>query len=96
MDKQIKAKWIKALESGRYAQGEGQLHRDGTYCCLGVLRALMHKGSKDSEGGDNTFLSKKHQKEAGLTMRQQCRLVTLNDDKGYTFKEIAGWIKKYL
>ena len=30
-------KWLKALESGRYKQGNGRLRReDNTHCCLGV------------------------------------------------------------
>lgn len=46
MDPIIKAKWVKALRSGRYRQAKGQLwvddlfppNRSG-YCCLGVLMA---------------------------------------------------------
>lgn len=38
MDPALKAKWVKALESGAYVQGRGQLRtKDNTYCCLGVL-----------------------------------------------------------
>ena len=34
-------KWVDALESGRFKQGKGVLHRtDGTWCCLGVACAL--------------------------------------------------------
>jgi len=29
--------WIKALRSGKYAQGEGYLRAGDAYCCLGVL-----------------------------------------------------------
>lgn len=39
---EVKAKWLEALRSGRYAQGRGALCRvkpDGSrsFCCLGVL-----------------------------------------------------------
>jgi len=41
MNAEIKAKWIEALRSGRYAQGCGRLRRhDDKYCCLGVLCEL--------------------------------------------------------
>lgn len=41
MDKKLKAKWVAALRSGDYKQGNGVLRRetkDGVeFCCLGVL-----------------------------------------------------------
>lgn len=34
----IKARWLKALRSGKYQQGKGELRsRDNKFCCLGVL-----------------------------------------------------------
>lgn len=41
MKKAMKAKWIEALRSGKYKQGNGALKKkcDG-YCCLGVLAAI--------------------------------------------------------
>jgi len=45
MDKKIKARWVKALRSGKYKQGVGMLAnaREKTYCCLGVLCDLAVK-----------------------------------------------------
>lgn len=37
MNKEVKAKWIEALCSGKYKQTEGQLRDNGGFCCLGVL-----------------------------------------------------------
>jgi hypothetical protein len=37
MKKEIKERWIEALESGRYEQGAGYLHEGESFCCLGVL-----------------------------------------------------------
>jgi hypothetical protein len=37
MDAELKAKWVKALRSGRYQQSRGQMHDGVGYCCLGVL-----------------------------------------------------------
>lgn len=55
MDKKTKAKWLKALRSGKYEQGRGRLQRveDGSrqYCCLGVLcEVLGYTHSGDGQG----------------------------------------------
>lgn len=44
MDKKLKAKWVKALRSGKYKQGKGVLRTaDNKFCCLGVLVDVMNK-----------------------------------------------------
>lgn len=42
MDAQLKAKWVEALRSGEFKQGQGRLHNteNDSYCCLGVLCKL--------------------------------------------------------
>lgn len=38
MNQGIKKRWVQALRSGEYEQGQGGLHStDGKFCCLGVL-----------------------------------------------------------
>jgi hypothetical protein len=38
MDEEIKGRWVTALRSGKYRQGQGRLRRENeTFCCLGVL-----------------------------------------------------------
>jgi hypothetical protein len=37
MSPELKAKWLAALRSQKYQQGNGTLHRGNTFCCLGVL-----------------------------------------------------------
>lgn len=37
MNKEIKAEWVKALNSGEYEQGSGYLRANDSFCCLGVL-----------------------------------------------------------
>lgn len=37
-----KRRWIKALKSGKYKQGENMLFNGVEYCCLGVLASLTH------------------------------------------------------
>lgn len=41
----VKRQWLKALRSGEYQQGQGQLRSDegDRYCCLGVLCDLAVK-----------------------------------------------------
>lgn len=55
MNPEVKAEWLKALRSGEYEQGTGQLKRvssDGpVYCCLGVLEDLAVKAGI-TEGWD--------------------------------------------
>ena len=47
MNKEIKEKWLKALRSGEYTQGQGFLKqmKDNTpqYCCLGILCDIAAK-----------------------------------------------------
>ena len=33
-------KWVAALRSGEFKQGEGYLNNKGTHCCLGILCEL--------------------------------------------------------
>jgi len=52
MNKEIKARWIKALRSGDYKQGRDRLKRNDTYCCLGVLCDLSVKDGIGNWNGD--------------------------------------------
>ena len=48
MDAEIKTKWIKALRSGEYKQGEKYLNQDNKFCCLGILCDIFAK-EKDND-----------------------------------------------
>lgn len=37
MNKTLADRWVTALRSGAYKQGQGYLNNDGKFCCLGVL-----------------------------------------------------------
>lgn len=41
MDKKQKAKWLRALRSGKYKQGHGALKTSTGYCCLGVAFCVL-------------------------------------------------------
>ena len=101
MRKSIKTKWIKALRSGQYKQGQGALYRNGRYCCLGVLCRVMETRIKKDSG----MLSDAALEKAQLTDGQHNRLSDLND--GYStssgkamsskaFDKIADWIEAHL
>lgn len=61
MPKELKTKWLEALRSGKYSQGQFSLF-DGTgYCCLGVLEMVCDgEVEKEYEEG--------HDREFPLTM----------------------------
>lgn len=100
INKQQLKKWITALDGGEYPQGKYGLQNINGYCCLGVGCAVtIPKKLLDLDafgfidGGvpgsqpaapkwliyiDDDFMSKTGESLMGL-----------NDDKGYTFPEIA-------
>jgi len=43
MNPQIKQKWVDALRSGDYKQGQNYLRTNNGFCCLGVLCDLYGK-----------------------------------------------------
>jgi len=46
MPKELKARWLKALRSGKYKQGTGALYNpeENSFCCLGVLNHVALDG----------------------------------------------------
>ena len=51
MNQEIKEKWVAALRSGEYQQGQNVLRtKDDKFCCLGVLTDLCVKAGKLPEG----------------------------------------------
>lgn len=103
MDPELKAKWVKALRSGRYKQGIGVLRRkNNTYCCLGVLYEVV-KGKNawtlleilsafETHDSHTTMPSPTFLGEVGLQVKEADYLAELNDE-GKTFEEIADAIE---
>lgn len=50
-EKDVKA-WVKALRSGRYKQGKGQLNALGRHCCLGVACDIFAKNYQRLSNGN--------------------------------------------
>lgn len=82
MDPKIRARWVRALRSGKYKQGEGSLCRvdsfgNKNFCCLGVLCDIYAKDHKKKWKGEDelaleglketSLLPEKVAKWAGLT-----------------------------
>lgn len=77
------------------------------YCCLGVLAKVaacekiidtpkLSDGEMYLPEGDsarNDELPAHIRREVGLTPKQHKRLIELNDDRGYSFREIADYIE---
>ena len=89
MDKKLKAKWVKALRSGKFEQGQKALRIGNTYCCLGVLCEVAefkstHSGIMLNEHG-----------HAFLDADTQERLAMFNDN-GRSFQWIASYIQRYI
>lgn len=107
MNKWVKRKWVRALRSGEYTQGQGWLVQ-GTdeegyrHCCLGVLACEMVPEYVRRQGTSEPGVDKKTDLLPddlgimfGLDFATQDRLAELNDQGG-SFTAIANWIDKHL
>lgn len=95
MTAEMKSYWVKALRSGVFKQGVGQLcerFKDGTlkHCCLGVANAIF-----DLQQNDRRATLQDHVAEAMLVIPAdiQVQLYKLNDEDHKTFAEIADFIE---
>lgn len=56
MNQEIKTKWVNALRSGDYEQGQGALKKpNGQYCCLGVLCDLYDKHRMEEFAAESSW-----------------------------------------
>jgi len=96
MDKTIKAKWIKALRSGRYRQTMDYLENEGAYCCLGVLCKVQRKSIEAIQTEDGLQeLPRSLQFQWGIPKAAHSQLIKMNDS-GKSFAAIADWIEAHL
>jgi hypothetical protein len=109
MKKALKKKWVRALRSGKYKQGERYLRKGDAFCCLGVL-ADVHgcRWKKESPtlysligkihdlgGGSKTTadLTPKFLVKVGLDQDHSGTLISMND-RGDNFNVIADYIER--
>jgi len=109
MNKVLKAKWVKALRSGKYKQGTRWLQANERFCCLGVLCELLEIPAVPAPTeiwyNEGVFMyddangtpSLPTQEKMGLTEDQVRTLWHMNDGQGkyhpHTFQEIADYIE---
>ncbi len=92
MDANLKAKWVAALRSGEYQQGDTYLANNaaGTFCCLGVL--CVARGLSPRELDRKCTIDVPF--ESGLSREIRSLLGDeMNDRERRTFSEIADWIE---
>ena len=93
----LRDRWLDALESDRYEQGRNRLRTgENQFCCLGVLCDIVDPNgwNEDDEFFDydewyDTAPPPSISSAAGLTREDVDHLVTLNDSRGETFRQIA-------
>lgn len=95
-------KWVEALRSGKFHQTKECLYDDRGYCCLGVACHIMYEGDDSKYEGSDGELPDEVRDWLGLDGNLgeyhdgeefYCDLVTLNDDRNYTFAQIADVIE---
>ena len=110
MNPEVKEKWVAALRSGKYKQGQGELRsRHNRFCCLGVLCNTVNarRWRRPMSGLEGPWLYN-HQAErdalslpAGLSRDLDLPpdvtdyLAEWNDE-GIGFDAIADWIEAEL
>lgn len=94
-------KWCKALRSGEYKQTKETLQDENGFCCLGVACDLFIPKEKQSLYIDEPFMSgdmphdQPYSPDWLVVIEKEFRKVSeelltcLNDDKDFTFDEIA-------
>jgi hypothetical protein len=103
--KELVQKWIDALRSGNYQQGQRRLRRvNNTYCCLGVLCDIVDPTKWVLVENAESFVFGQYSMAylppgildmAGL-LKVGETLVRLNDYEGKSFTEIADYIETNL
>jgi len=96
LSKVLKNRWIKALRSGEYKQGIGQLFNkaDNSYCCLGIYCKVndikITNFGKDMDRKGYMPLNNL------IGHDNVSKLWNMNDAKNYSFQKISEWIEKNL
>lgn len=99
---EFKQKWVAALRSGEYKQGQSLLlNGDNEYCCLGVackVAGYTDKTIRNSEGYIKKTLTHVPIELRGLDPDNALveKLIGFNDDKEWSFNRIAAYVERYL
>ena len=103
MDKKIAKRWVKALRSGEYRQGIGQLRdRNDQFCCMGVLcnihaydhpKIAARQITREGYMGVNGMPPSQVRDWASMRGNSLETLAELNDTSKWSFKKIADYIE---
>ena len=104
IDKKDIRKWVRALRSGKYRQGQGQLQDCIGHCCLGVACDVFVPKIKQRRGFDGYLKGNlpDEQKYAPAWLKKidshffkktNIGLPDLNDEDNFTFNEIADLLE---
>ncbi len=112
LPKEFKEKWIAALRSGKYEQGQDVLFNEesNTYCCLGVAchiigikkSTISHKCLLNLDNLSRKVLHKLPEAIIGSDnsnsdeYNEIVSKLVTYNDKGKSFKWIASYISRYL
>ena len=108
-ERKFALKWIKALRSGKYEQGDGYLYyaKDDTYCCLGVAEILAGSSKQDlneevfprTKGNLSKYPKLFTKDSSGYNLNCYLHKVRIAasdlNDSGVSFKKIANKIESW-
>ena len=90
--------WIKALRSGKYPKGKGQLRTlDGKYCCLGIyckIRRINPLYLTDYSGINGLTLNGWSSASRRLRITNDDLNLTIINDEYDTFDPVIDFIKQ--
>lgn len=111
LNKKFKRKWVNALRSGKYKQGDSYLLDpvNNTHCCLGVACAISNIPKDELEFQNFIYsgivrfnaetLNASDKAALNALSKEQAlqdKLANFNDGNKLSFKWIASWIEKNL
>jgi hypothetical protein len=91
----FKRKWLEALRSGKYKQGQTFLLRHGCRCVMGVAGAVLGIPDEILDGRCCPYTHLGFPAHLSFSSDIPTHPVTMNDD-GKSFAEIADWIEENL
>jgi hypothetical protein len=105
MNPEIKEKWVTALRSGEYKQGQDRLKKGDQFCCLGVLCDLHAKETGRSWAPLKNCAGDEYLRAYTIPPFTVCKwadynpayndkITTLNDIEKADFNKIADFIEE--
>lgn len=90
MNKEFKAKWLKALRSREYKQAVGRLRTDSGYCCLGVACDISNLGMWLKGEGEFIYITLSNNNGLHLPPEVQKAMGIKNGIPFIDFQDTAG------